>query len=323
MFYYVTFFSYAAVMDANHLRTYFTFSKKERGGIIALLVILAVVWFIPVLLVPEERFDEEGYAAFRHSIEQLQQQTAQRKQSKDPDTASSSFPAPSSYGANTNTAVFYFDPNTLSPEGWQRLGISGRTAGTIQNFTAKGGRFHKPEDISKIYGLKKEDYKRLLPYVRIVAKESNNPPFRHNRNTNDHTYNKAPVTIAINTADTTALKTLPGIGSRLANRIVSFREKLGGFYSVEQVAEVYGISDSVFQQIKPRLQCDPGAIQKININTAGIDELKAHPYIKYQVANAVIQYRLQHGNFQNRYDLKQVHLVSDHLLQKLEHYINY
>lgn len=308
-------------MNANHLKTYFTFSKKERGGIIALLVILAVVWFIPVLFVPEERFDEEGYAAFRHNIEQLQQQDAQHKQYKDPGAASSSFPVPSSYTAHTNKAIFYFDPNTLSTEGWQRLGISGRTAETIQNFINKGGRFHKAEDIGKIYGLKKEDYKRLLPYVRIAAKENNNLPFHHNRNTKDHNHNGEPV--AINTADTTAFITLPGIGSRLANRIVSFREKLGGFYSVEQVAEVYGLSDSVFQQIKSRLQCDPRAIKKININTAGIDELKAHPYIKYNVGNAVIQYRLQHGNFQNRDDLKRVHLVSDHLLQKLEPYINY
>lgn len=308
-------------MDANHLKTYFAFSKKERGGIIALLVILVAVWFIPVLLVPGERFDEEGYAVFRHNIEQLQQQDVQRTQYKDPGAASSSFPVPSSYIAHANATVFYFDPNTLSPEGWQRLGLSGRTAETIQHFIAKGGRFYKAEDIGKIYGLKKKDYKRLLPYVRIAVKEGNSPSFLHSPNTKDHNHNADP--IAINTADTTAFIALPGIGSRLANRIVSFREKLGGFYSVEQVAEVYGLSDSVFQQIKSRLQCDPVAIKKISINTADIHELKAHPYIKYQVGNAVIQYRLQHGNFQNRDDLKRVHLVSDPLLQKLEPYINY
>jgi competence ComEA-like helix-hairpin-helix protein len=129
--------------------------------------------------------------------------------------------------------------------------------------------------------------------------------------------------VDINAADTTAFIALPGIGSKLANRIVGFREKLGGFYSVNQIAEVYGLSDSVFQQIKPLLQCDAGIIQKININTAGINELKAHPYIKYQVGNAVIQYRLQHGNFVDMDDLKQVHLVTDDLLQKLSPYISY
>ena len=116
---------------------------------------------------------------------------------------------------------------------------------------------------------------------------------------------------------------LPGIGSKLANRIIGFREKLGGFYSVDQIAEVYGVSDSVFQQIKPRLRCDSAIIKKININTAGIDELKAHPYIKYQVGNAVIQYRLQHGSFQNEDDLKRVHLVTDDLIKKWLPYIIY
>ncbi|WP_152269344.1 helix-hairpin-helix domain-containing protein [Agriterribacter humi] len=311
-------------MNANQLKEYFNFSKKERNGIIVLLVMLAGVWFAPLLFIPDETFDVKEFARFEHDIAQLRQESVQT--GKDNDSGEIFYPVSSaiSYRKQVKAETFYFDPNTLKPMEWQRLGIPGRTIQTIQNFIAKGGRFYKAEDIGKIYGLRKPDYERLLPYVRIAANASQNKEKKIYPASFAAGSTKYTVSIVhINTADTTAFIALPGIGSKLAIRIISFREKLGGFYNVEQVAEVFGLSDSVFQQIRPRLQCNAGAIKKININTAGIDELKAHPYIKYQVGNAVIQYRLQHGNFQNEEDLKQVHLVTDDLIQKLLPYINY
>ena len=315
---------YTPGMNANRLKEYFNFSKKERNGIIVLLVMLAGVWFAPLLFMPDEIFDVKGFARFEHDIAQLQQAVVQAEKDNDSDEifypSSSAIP----YRKPAKAVTFYFDPNTLKPVEWQRLGISGGTIQTIQNFIAKGGKFYKAEDIGKIYGLRKQDYERLLPYVRISPNTVQNKP--KNNYPSSVVAGSIKYTagiVHINTADTTAFIALPGIGSKLAMRIISFREKLGGFYTVAQLAEVYGLSDSVFQQIKPRLQCNAGAIKKININTAGIDELKAHPYIKYQVGNAVIQYRLQHGNFHSENDLKQVHLVTDDLVQKLSPYINY
>ena len=103
--------------------------------------------------------------------------------------------------------------------------------------------------------------------------------------------------IDINTADTSAFISLPGIGSKLAARIVNFRDKLGGFYSIDQVGETFGLPDSTFQKIKQYLKLENTSIKKININTATVDELKAHPYIKYSVANPIIAYRNEHGPF--------------------------
>lgn len=312
-------------MSANRVKAYFNFSKKERNGITVLLVILAAMWFVPLLFIEDETFDAKGFDRFKLDIAQLQQEADQA--GKDNDSAAIFYASTASapYRKPVKTEIFYFDPNTLKAADWQRLGVSARTIQTIQNFIAKGGRFYKAEDIGKIYGLRKQDYERLLPYVRIPRanaaqpKEENIYPAAF---ATGHAKYNANV-VDINAADTAAFIALPGIGSKLANRIVGFRQKLGGFYSVNQMAEVYGLSDSVFRQVKPFLQCDAGVIQRININTAGIDELKAHPYIKYQVGNAVIQYRLQHGKFLDMDDLKQVHLVTDELLQKLSPYISY
>lgn len=312
-------------MSANPVKAYFSFTKKERLGILVFLTLMVLLWFAPALLISDKQMDEEAYLEFKHELEKLQQQPVVSSLRKDSfDASFASLAAVLERPAPINS-LFYFDPNTLSAEGWQELGLSARTARTIQKYLAMGGRFQKPEDIGKIYGLKKREFERLLPFVRISKKEETpidrkSLPAVPVKNI-DPAY--PPEKVFINSADTSAFIALPGIGQKLAGRIVNFRKLLGGFYSVDQISEVYGLSDSVFQQIKPFLECQSGDIKKININTADIIELKAHPYIKYQLANAVIRYRTQHGRFEGAKDLKKVHLISDDLLKKLEPYILY
>jgi competence protein ComEA len=127
--------------------------------------------------------------------------------------------------------------------------------------------------------------------------------------------------IDINLADTAAFIAFPGIGSRLADRIIRFREKLGGFYSIDQIGEVYGLADSVFQKIKPFLLAGPYDLKKININTATLEELKAHPYIRYAIANSIVQYRNQHGNFTSIEELKKIVLITNDTYEKISAYL--
>lgn len=312
-------------MAANQLKRFFLFSKKERIGIFALLVLLLLLWFAPGLLNKEKGFDEDGYVLFRNDI-------AHFLQPSDPDSHTTDstdiihLPViPDSQNIQPHTPLFYFDPNTISSEEWKKLGIPNKTIHTIKNFTGKGGRFYKPEDIGKIYGLKKQDYERLLPYVSITKKKSEIPVPVNSKTRNAPEENtKSDISVVnINTADAKAFSTLPGIGEKLAKRIVTFRERLGGFHNTNQIAEVYGLSDTIFQRINPYLFCSKEPIRKININTAGIDELKVHPYIKYQLGNAVIQFRIQHGHFQNMSDLRQIHVITDELLLKLNPYLEY
>jgi competence ComEA-like helix-hairpin-helix protein len=126
----------------------------------------------------------------------------------------------------------------------------------------------------------------------------------------------------VNTADTTTLISLPGIGSKLATRIITFREKLGGFYSVEQIGETYGLPDSTFQKIKQYLKLDNVSVKKININTATVDEMKAHPYIKYSLANPIVAYRNEHGMFSTIEDIKKVMAVTDEVYKKIAPYLS-
>ncbi len=304
---------------------YLAFTRKERRGIVFLLLLVMLSallpLFYPLLYKPRwaaapPPLKDEMAALELNEPQDGYQRTAYRSR------AGHRFEK-NSYQREEEPAgeLFNFDPNTLSADGWQRLGLRERTIQTIQNYLSKGGHFYKPEDIGKIWGLHEDLVQRLLPYVQIAAREK---PVYANTYT---AYNKeerpryVPKMTEVNSADTTAWIALPGIGSKLAARIVNFRDKLGGFYKVEQVAETYGLPDSVFQRIKERIVLSAGVVKQLNINTAALDELKQHPYIRYQLANLLVQYRKQHGNYTTVADIKKIMLVTDELYTKLAPYL--
>ena len=329
-------------MWKHFAREYLSFTNKERTGIFILIIIILICLLLPFVypyFIQPKNYD---HFQFDKEISQLKVKQADSTAGKkyfsknfDPDSYRDNYsnynePSEKNYYTKLKAEVFYFDPNTASVNQWQRLGIRDKTIETIQKYLSKGGHFYKPEDISKIWGLRPGDVQRLLPYVRIentqkqYAKENNN-------NSDKPTYNNYPdsyrdkknlaQTIDINTADTTAYISLPGIGSKLAQRIIAFRDKLGGFYSVDQIKETYGLQDSVFKKIKPKLVLTNVTVKQININTASLDELKIHPYIRYYLANAFIQYRTQHGNFSSVNDIKKILIITDEIFNKVAPYL--
>ncbi len=158
---------------------------------------------------------------------------------------------------------------------------------------------------------------RLKPYVKIASS-------LHSKNYNSvfpKSGKDENIIIDINTADSTILMKLPGIGQGFARRIINFRNKLGGFYSVDQIGETYGLPDSTFRKLKNNFVVH-SSVKKININSATLEDLKAHPYIRFQIANSIVQYRLQHGVYKELTDLKNIMIISDPLFERLSHYIS-
>ncbi|WP_315820453.1 helix-hairpin-helix domain-containing protein [Paraflavitalea speifideaquila] len=172
--------------------------------------------------------------------------------------------------------------------------------------------------------MKKADADRLLPYVRIAGPALKHFPARLSVDSGTRKYRRAfakPAILDINIADTAAFIALWGIGSKLAQRIINFREKLGGFHTIEQVGETYGLSDSTFQQIRAFLDCPSPKLRIININTIDPSLLAKHPYIRWPLANAIIQYRDQHGAFSTVDQLLQLQLVTPEILGKIRPYL--
>lgn len=127
--------------------------------------------------------------------------------------------------------------------------------------------------------------------------------------------------VELNSADTTALKTLKGIGSYYAKSIVKYRDQLGGFYELNQLIEVYGIDPEVLENNKMFIKVDSTLVQKININTTTAEELKKHPYIKWRIANSIVLYRANHGKYKSVQNIQNSDLVNDELYRKIARYL--
>ncbi len=311
-------------MPKTFLSSYLSFTKKERRGIIALTAVILTCIIIPFcysLFVKPIKKDNKAYKNEMATLTLKQYDSSRRYANKNYDDDRFPHYRDPSNRYTIKGELFAFDPNTISANDWKRLGLRDKTIATIQNYLSKGGHFYKPEDIAKIWGLHPEEVERLLPYVTIKEMQREKPAYS-TAFYEKKEYKKERITVNINTGDTTAFIALPGIGSKLASRIIAFRNKLGGFYKVEQVGETFGLPDSTFQKIKDRFIIDTTAIRRLNINNLSLDELKQHPYIRYHLANAIIQYRRQHGNFSKPEDIKKIMLVTDEVYTKLAPYLN-
>lgn len=309
------------MLQKKWLKDYFVFTKKDRIASFAFVAIVAGCVFLPPLLAkPRAGFSLRQDSVLLLSVDTLQaRQVAKKSHNRYEDEGHvyNRYDRSETKGF-TAGELFAFDPNTLSLADWQRLGLNERTAKTILKYVSKGGKFYKPEDLQKIWSMPEGFYERVKDYVRITSVVRNNPAYENKPYEREE---RKPLTININDADTIAFIALPGIGSKLSARIVAFREKLGGFYSVEQIGETWGLPDSTFQKIKPRFQVDGDKVRKMNVNTATKDELKVHPYIKWNLANAIVEYRSQHGAFKSLEELKNIVLVDEATFEKIKHYL--
>lgn len=123
----------------------------------------------------------------------------------------------------------------------------------------------------------------------------------------------------INTADTTQLMQIKGIGKVFANRIIKYRDILGGFHSIDQVGETYGIDPLVIPELKKYASLS-GQVKKIKINQ--LDNFR-HPYLKFNQIKVIAAYRKQHGNFKSAEDLKQIKILDEATISKIEPYLEF
>lgn len=312
----------------DNLAGYLTCTRKDRVAVLVILLLLSAVFLLPKIIADGNAVNpvnnDTTWIAALNKLELAQKQPDDKFPEND-------YPVSYyQYDRNKNNRytreearLFYFDPNTLTADGWSTLGLRQKTILTIQHYLNKGGRFKKPEDVKRIYGLFPDEYERIAPYIRIAGDNHSTAetPAEPAADKPAKPYTPRYAVIDINTADTTALISLPGIGSKLSARIVNFRDKLGGFYSISQVAETFGLPDSTFQKIKAYLKLDNPSLKKININNATVDELKAHPYIRYAIANPLVAYRKEHGPFAKMEDIKKVMAVTEEIYSKIMPYL--
>jgi len=293
----------------SSVRSFFNFSKKELNGIILLLFLILLILASPKVyrkLSSEQVYDLEKFKLEAANFKSSEIKVFYSNKTIDAKKAE----------------YFEFDPNSIGEKEWQRLGFSIKQIRVIRNYISKGGRFYKKEDLKRIYSIPEAQYSLVEPYIRITATYAQKKFVKDERSVKSaYPNDRVQISpIELNSADSLALLTIRGIGPAFASRIIRFRDRLGGFYKLEQLKEIYGIDSLKFSKLKAQLSVNAGLIQKIDLNTAGFEQFKKHPYLTYKQMNAIIQYRSQHGNYNSIEDLQKVAILNEEIIRKIEPY---
>lgn len=221
-----------------------------------------------------------------------------------------------------------FDPNTADSIALRQLGLSSFVVNNVLKYRQKGGYFPTPESFSRIYGLTEESYLTLKPYIYISTnfkkKEINKEiaavvkdPIRKGAIKGF----KYPIgtLVDVSTADTTELKKIPGIGSAIAQAIVSYRRRLGGFYELGQLKEVEYVTPELMKWFK----LEEPSIDKIKINKMGLDALRSHPYINFYQAKIIIEFRRKRGKITSLSQLSLYEEFTEKDLLRLAPYMSF
>ncbi|QHT66889.1 helix-hairpin-helix domain-containing protein [Rhodocytophaga rosea] len=229
--------------------------------------------------------------------------------------------------------LFDFNPNEIDATQWQSLGLPKYIAERIIKYRDKGGKFKTKKDVLKIYGFPPALYEQLyshillpdtLVYERkyekeekpVLAEKSKPAPFTKKE--------EKILSFNINKADTAELSQVRGIGPALSKRIIKYRDLLGGFINTAQIGEVYGLDSTVVKELlKYGYLEDNIPFRKLNVNTATVQELDAHPYITPKIAQIIVAYRQQHGKFASSENLYNIRVLDKTTLNKLLPYLSF
>ena len=297
----------------KYLKNFFDISLVEAKGVLVLLIIITsgvlltsfFSWFTL-------KRDSEIYIAEVGST-------------KLPETAAPEFKK-SQFNKKTFKR-FIFNPNTASENELSLLGFPKYTIKTLLNYRSKGGKFKYKEDLLKVYGLKPEFYHHISSLIDLPEKKlatfSNDTPIINELKENTEIKAKTPyiskstLKFDINKADTSQLIKVKGIGKVFAQRIVKYRDALGGFYNLKQLSEVYGISPEALAELE-KVALFESKPKTIKINGESIAK---HPYLSYQQIKIIKAYKTQHGNFNSISDLEKVKVLDSETIQKLSPYL--
>lgn len=300
------------------LTSFYGVSRSEAVGFTVLIPILLIVTFIPLWYRYVKNYETRDHLSYFESFQawvKESEASIQNEKTSVPDQ-----------GLSTSEAYFEFDPNSSTVEELKTLGFKPWIAERMVKYRNAGGRFRSFDDIKKIYGISEEHLEVIRPFVRIdehadkkieqptvMADESDYPiesevsPKMELRN--------------INTAVAEDLVFIRGIGPVLSERIVKYRDMLGGFALPDQINEVYGLDSAVADSIRRYFYIDTTAVSKLDINHLKAEELRKHPYVNYKLANALEQYRIQHGRYGKPDDLLAIKILDDSTFQKILPYL--
>ncbi|MGF7219062.1 competence ComEA-like helix-hairpin-helix protein [Spirosoma lacussanchae] len=319
----------------------FGFSHKESRGFLVLLCLTLLFLALPFLYrLLSDRQSADTSAADQQKLDSLVA-LMKAEEARQPRYSQQRARETTTTEHLREPSLFRFDPNTISVAGWQQLGLPRWLAERIDKYRNKGGRFRKKEDLLRIYDFPPDLYDDLEPYIVLTteAAPGANPYPAPTAPRSDQTARTdradaidparadrparvAPLPFDINTADTSQLVALKGIGPTLAARIIKYRDALGGFVSQNQFEDVYGLDSLALVELR-RLGQIRSAPRRIPVNTATAEQLDRLPFLSRRQAQVIVSYREQHGAYTSAESLKPIRILDAKTIEKLTPYLDF
>lgn len=294
------------------------FSKGQRIAIVLLLFLIVAIWLADSLIahfapLPETHHKEA--LIFQAELDSFSAQIQPINRTNYQQKATSIYVDWDAYP--TQYQLHPFDPNKADSATLAGLGLSARVVRNILRYREKGGYFNHADKLSEIYGMQAEKFAELKPYIVIEPRPTSPKVLT------EKTSNKKDTVLELNSADTTELQYIKGIGSYYAKQIVRYRQQLGGYYKVEQLREIMELEDSAYTAMAKHFTVDTTQIQRIKVNMASVERLKRHPYINFYAARSIYETR------RNAFQLNGISELSDKdglpadVLEKLRPYLSF
>jgi DNA uptake protein ComE-like DNA-binding protein len=233
-----------------------------------------------------------------------------------------------------------FDPNTADSLELLSVGFSPYVTRNILRYRRAGGKFRRPDDLARIYGMHDTLFARIKPYITLPpAPPTASPrpkPQRPNKSApasptpdtlrRPHPYAqymqaklKPGEVVELNQADTTALMRIPGVGPVYARMIVDYRHRLGGFHSAAQVYDL----DVLPEGVADWMRVDTPSVVKLKVNRLSVTQLRTHPYLTFYQAKAIVALRKREGNIKSVRQLLFLDEFSEADIERLEPYLSF
>ena len=231
-------------------------------------------------------------------------------------------------------ALFAFDPNRLPVDSLQLLGMPAHLANRLDRYRRAGGEFRTRTDLQRLYGLPDSLYQALAPWITLpdapperhrparAQRPSSRPSPRPRPFKPRYPERTPPVAFDLNRADTVLLRRVKGIGAKRAEVLVSVRERLGGFVSLDQLDEVYVLDSASRAELRRYARIEPDfRPRRVALNQVTAEALGRHPYVSQKLAQVIVSYRQQHGPFATVDALRHIRILSAEQLEKLRPYV--
>lgn len=274
-------------MNFKKCFTYFNFSKSQRSGLLALLVLIVVLqtiyFFVDFSWPIKQNSEKEKWLAVQIEIDSLKS-TMTIKESK----------------------LYPFNPNFISDYKGYKLGMNVKEIDRLLSFRKQNKFVNSAEEFQKVTQVSDSLLRVIAPYFKFPDWVNHKTKWKTYNNPNYPVFiNKGkPIVIDINMATTQELVKVYGVGEVIAQRIISYKESLGAFVDMEQLNEVWGLSPEVLANLNKQFKVKSmTGIKKVDVNNASIKELAQFPYFKYAVAKQIVIYRSMNGTINSVDDL--------------------